>query len=198
METQSGILINIGSEHSAQLQAWVDETDWLIIANQLETRSAIVALDKKSTLGGFSLCRLTEVPEERNRYRPHYGDSGGGFEYRFRTHPSGTQVIAQSSVFETYKKDLCPLELILPNSIETQVPAANYEIISADNSRFKEGWNQFGFRGKFFHIFHAWEWYSEDTHPFEFQFHPLSVGCVIRISHIESNTLLDLTKDVEW
>ncbi len=193
-----GILINIDPKHSAKLQTWVNEIDWQIIANQFETRSAVLVLDKKSTLGGFSLTRLTEIPEEKDRYRPHYGDFGGGFSYSFRDHPDGTYLLAQSTARPVHRKNLVPLALILPSKIKTALVAEGYGVISAGDSQFEAGENQFGFYGDIFQRFHAWAWYSEDIEPFEFRFYPGSVGCMVEAVHLPTENLIDLTKDVMW
>jgi len=195
-----GILINIDSENSAKLKAWVEQIDWQIIVNQIEKRGVSITHDKKPEKGQklSFFCRLTEAPKERGRYRPHYGDFGGGFSYAFQDHPDGTQIIARSSILPLYKKNIKPLILTIPNKIEITVPSDNYGILSADDSQFKEGVNQFGFHGEFFQLFHAWEWYSEDSEPFKFSFYPSSVGCVATVLHLESKDLLDLTKDLQW
>ena len=193
-----GIFIKIDKIHSLRIREWVHEIDWQIIVNQIEMRGVSLGHDTQPDEGISSFCRITEIPKGRGRYRPNYGDFGGGFEYSFSSHPDGIKFIAHSTVLKAYRKSLKDLEIILPGRIEIRAPSEGYGIIDVDDSRFVEGENYFGFHGDFFDLFHVWEWYNEDTHPFEFRFSPSSIGCFASVLHIESNTLLDLTKDVEW
>ena len=202
MKTQSGILINLSPEDSAQLINWVQEIDWRIIKRQIERGGTPTVFYKAPGEAFARFVRLEELPEERGLYRPHYGDTGGGFEYTFRaTTPEGTKVSGYSQAAKFYRIEAPPLELTLPQKIENQIPERlqeNFGILDPHDNSFKQGDNHFGFHGEFFSIFHNWQWYNEDVEAFEFSFVPMSIGCLVRILHLESNTLLDLTKDVEW
>ena len=195
-----GIQIRIGQADSLRVQEWIYEIDWQILSKQFEKRKSVLAFDMQPPDGGIfpRFHRLDKLPTERGRFRPHYGDFGGGFEYLFRSHPEGTKLLARSTVLKVYRESLEPFEIVLPNPTQTQALAKGYGIISVNDSRFAKGENYFGFFGDFFKIFHAWEWYSEDTEPFEFRFLPSSVGCFASVFHLESGALLDLTKDVQW
>ena len=198
---QSGILIDLSSEDATQLINWVHEIDWRIIKRQIE-RGAKPTVFYKAPGEAFSqFVRLEELPEERGLYRPHYGDIGGGFEYTFRAVPEGIKISGYSQGAKFYRIDAPPLELTLPQKIAIEIPEKlqkNFGILYPHDNYFKEGANQFGFYGDFFSVFHNWQWYSEDTEPFEFSFVPMSIGCLVRVLHVESNEPLDLTKDVGW
>jgi hypothetical protein len=201
METHPGILINIDPEYSAQIIDWVQEIDWRIIASQIEKRGKATVFYKAPDDPFPRFHRLEEIPKERGVYRPHYGDTGGGFEYCFRSTPEGIKVSGYSHGARFYKVEPPPLELMLPQKIEIEIPRKlqeNFGILYPHDNYFKEGENQFGFYSEFFSIFHNWQWYSEDTEPFEFSFVPMSIGCLVRVLHIQSKEMLDLTKDVGW
>ena len=198
-----GIQIRMDQADSLRVQEWIYEIDWQILSKQFEKRKSVLAFDTQPPDGGVfpRFHRLDKLPTERGRFRPHYGDTGGGFEYHIRSLPQGTQIIGHSRAAEFYKITPPPLEILLENKVDVEVfqePNKWGGSLYPPDNRFTEGENIFGFYGDFFKIFHAWEWYSEDTEPFEFEFVPMSMGCLIRVLHIESNTLLDLTKDVDW
>lgn len=196
-----GILINLNPEDSAYLINWVHEIDWRIIAAQIERKGTATVFYKTPGDSFPSFHQLNELPEERGLYRPHYGDTGGGFEYVFRAMPEGTQVSGYSQGAKFYRIEASPLEIVLPLQIESQVPEElqkGYGILAPHDNAFNAGGNPFGFYGDFFSIFHNWQWYSEDIETFEFSFVPTSIGCLVRILHVESGETLNLTKDVNW
>jgi hypothetical protein len=117
----------------------------------------VLVLDKKSALPGFSLARLTELPTEKDRYRPHYGDFSGGFSYTFRAQPEGVHLLVQSTVRPVLHRNLSSLRLILPTEMKSEGPGDNYGVLSTSDSDFLDGENIFGFHGKFFQHFHAWK-----------------------------------------
>ena len=200
-KTTSGVLINLSTEDSAQLIEWVQEIDWRIIKRQIERGGKPTVLYKAHGEAFSRFVRLEEIPAERGVYRPHYGDTGGGFEYIFRDTPKGIKVSGYSHGARFYKVEAPPLEIALPQAIEKQIPAElqkNFALLYPHDNNFNKGENQFGFYGEFLSIFQNWQWYSEDTEAFEFSFVPMSIGCLVRISHIKSNETLDLTKDVDW
>jgi hypothetical protein len=201
MQTQFGILINIDTEYSAQIIDWVQEIDWRIIKRQIELGAKPTVLYKASDDSFPRFHHLEEIPKERGIYRPHYGDTGGGFEYIFRATPEGTKVSGYSQGAKFYRVEAPPLELTLPQAIEIQISEElqkNFGLLYPHDNNFKQGENHFGFYGEFFTIFHNWQWYSEDIEAFEFSFVPMSIGCLGHISHLQSNETLDLTRDVNW
>ena len=200
-ESLSGIQINLSPEDSAHLINWVHEIDWRIIADQIERKGTATVFYKTPGDSFPSFHQLNELPEERGLYRPHYGDTGGGFEYIFRAMPEGTQVSGYSQGAKFYHIEAPPLEIVLPLKIESQVPEAlqtGYGILAPHDNDFNAGENYFGFYGDFFTIFNNWQWYSEDVEAFEFSFVPTSVGCLVRILCDENGETLDLTHDVNW
>jgi hypothetical protein len=200
-KTQPGILINLSPEDSAQLIEWVQEIDWRIIKRQIERGGKPTVLYKAPGETFSRFVHLEEISKERGIYRPHYGDTGGGFEYKFRATPGCTKVSGYSHGARFYKVEAPPLEITLPQTIETEIPEElqkNFGLLYPHDNHFAIGENQFGFHGEFFSCFHNWQWYSEDTEAFEFSFVPMSIGCLVRISHIESNEMLDLTRDADW
>ena len=198
-----GIQIRIDKVNSQHIRNWLSDIDWQIISDQIEERGSIVVRDYQPPDSSLSsrFHRLEKLPTERGRFRPHYGEFGGGFQYHIRSHAQGTRIVGHSNAAKFYKITPPPLDIILPNKIEIMVSTEgveNFGVFYPHDNQFKAGENTFAFFGEFFQLFHAWKWYSEDTDPFEFQFIPMSVGCLVRVLHIESNTLLDLTEDVGW
>ena len=198
-----GIQIRIDKINSQRIRKWLRDIDWQIISSRIAKNGNITARDYKPPDGGHSrFHHLEELPTERGRFRPHYGDVGGGFEYYLRSHPQGTKLIGTCErVGFFYKITSPPLELILPNKIELQVyeePSEGGGFIYPHDNQFIDGENTLGFYGDFFKLFHNWEWYSENIKPFEFVFVPMSIGCLFKVLHLETNTLLDLTKDIDW
>ena len=201
MKSQPGILINLCPEDSAHLINWVQEIDWRIIKRQIERGGTPTVFYKASGETFARFVHLEELPEERGIYRPHYGDIGGGFEYIFRAAPEGTKVSGYSQGAKFYRIEAPPLEITFPQKIEIEIPEKlqeNFGILSPHDNHFKEGETQFGFYGKFFSIFHNWQWYGEDVEAFEFSFVPTSIGCLVSVLHVQSNEALDLTGDVDW
>lgn len=197
----SGILINLNPENSAHLINWVQEIDWRIIAAQIERKGTATVFYKTPDDSFPSFHQLNELPEKRGLYRPHYGDTGGGFEYAFRATSKGTQISGYSQGAKFYRIEAPPLEIVLPLKIESQVPEElqkGYGILAPHDNDFNKGANHFGFYGDFFAIFNNWQRYSEDVEAFEFSFVPTSIGCLVRILHLESGETLDLTQDVNW
>ena len=198
-KTDPGILFRIDPENSVRLREWVYETDWQIIASQIDRRGAAIVLDQQPEEGQFSLGTIREIPSQRGRFRPHYGDFGGGFEYRFRPQPHGVSLIVSCLAKNADGGVLPTLELHLPGTVEFQVDHLyNTGLVYVDGSRFTSGENHFGFYGEFFEIYRNWKCYREGAVGFEFRFYPLSVGCMMRILHLKTESLLDLTKDVHW
>lgn len=202
MQRQSGILINLSPEDSAQLIQWVHEVDWRIITSQINKKGKAMVFYKTPDDSFPNLHHLAEIPEKRGVYRPYYGDVGGGFEYVFRaTTTGGIKISGYSQGAKFYKIEAPPLEITISQKIETDIPErfqVGYGILAPSDNYFKAGENQFGFYGEFFSAFHQWRWYSEDIELFEFSFVPMSIGCLVRVLHIDSNETLDLTQNVNW
>jgi hypothetical protein len=196
-----GILFRIDAANSLYLSEWVQETDWQIITSQIKKRGVAMILDMQPDRGGFpfGLGQIREIPSERGRYRPHYGDFGGGFEFCFRPQIDGIALTASCLAKTAEGEGLPSLKLHLPGIVEFQVAYFHRTGLAyVHNSIFAEGENSFGFYDEFYELFRAWEWYGEDMTSFEFWFAPLSVGCLMRVLHTRSGSLLDLTKDVDW
>jgi hypothetical protein len=198
-----GIQIRIDEHNSQRIKKWLSDIDWEILANGIEKNGGVTAFDYLPVEGKRSprFHRLEKLPAERGRFRPHYGEAGGGFEFHIRSESKGTMLVGTSKAADFHKITPPPLNFLLPNKIEIEVYREPVEwdgFIYPHDNRFIDGENILGFYGDFFRLFHAWEWYSEDTEPFEFTFVPMSIGCLIRVLHIESDETLDLTKDVDW
>jgi hypothetical protein len=196
-----GILFRIDATNSLHLREWVQETDWQIIASQIEKRGVAIVLDMQPDQGEFPfhLGQIREIPSKRGRYRPHYGNFGGGFEFCFRPQIDGIVLTASCLAKKAEGEILPSFKLHLFTKVELQIEYLyRTGLIYVHDANFTEGENNFGFFGEFYEKFRAWEWYGEDLTAFEFWFAPLSVGCLMRVLHARSGSLLDLTKDVDW
>ncbi len=113
--TISGVLIHLSAEDSAHLIEWVQEIDWRIIKRQMERGGNPIVLYKSPGEPFSRFDRLEEIPAEHGLYRPHYGHTGGGFEYTFRAVPGGIKVSGSSQGARFYKSkprrlSLCSLK----------------------------------------------------------------------------------------
>jgi hypothetical protein len=198
-EIQPGILFRIEPSYTRKIAAWVEEIDWQILKSSIEKRGGALALDWQNTGQSGFFKSLTEMPTERGRYRPHYGDFGGGFEYSLHPSPGFIAVKARTLVKDAYGQEFAPFEFSLPGRVETSISKASPSgLYYPHDSRLTDGETKFGFSGEFYAGFRTWEWYSEDLERYDFQFYPLSVGCLIHVIDLEQQSLLDLTKDIEW
>ena len=194
-----GVFFRMNPEQSARIKAWVEEIDWQVIRATIEKRGRALVIDQFSSPGPGFFQTIDSVPAERGRYRLHMGSFGGGFEYRFRAKSGFAALTAISTAQIAADLGLQTLQLNLPDSLAWQFSGETFGIPYVHDSYFEAGHEHwFGVCAEFFDMFRRWKWYSEDVENFEFQFYPMSVGCMARIIHIESGEILDLTQDVEW
>lgn len=176
--------------------------DYQVICDQFERsgRAIIVSLKGKPSFG-----QITEKPEIGEAV-PWYGDVGTGYEYRLLPNPDGYLLKVRNLASE--HRMLCR-ETLPPYEIHVPKPVALHQ--NGNSSQGKERNAGYAFSEDkvvgeitycvtpdIFPILAAWSWYGEPISRYEFIFAPLTIGNLVSVRHIESDEVIDLTKNIEW
>ncbi len=195
--TSRGIFFRVRDPFTSQIVSWRRGVDEAVMRYQLGRSSQILVFGLRDQ----GLTNITEMPA-RGEFMPYYGVIGGGFE--FVLHPAGelTEVTVEAAVSQHpmfHPDPIEPLRLAIPAAMHTQAEVLeNIGTVAPNDATTYLPEFLFGFYGQFIDIFHGWEWYSEDAGKYDFIFVPTSVGTMVSIRHRESESLLDLTRDVQW
>jgi len=152
-------------------------------------------------LQGQGMTHIAEMPE-RGQFMPDYGMIGGSFMFVFHPMSESVEITVETSASEhplLHSEPIEPLKLTVPDALLTQAEVIqNIGFVAPDDVLTYSPEFLFGFYGEFLEMFRKWEKYSKDMGMYDFSFTLTSIGTMMVVSHRESKSLLDLTRDVNW
>jgi len=177
--------------------AWILSADKTYLRQQIERRGFAQVIDMNGR-PGFE--RITEVPAVLGTAFPYYGTFGGAYRFSFTMRDHGTHLLVEHNLGKNMA--LPPLEIMLDDH-------PHFETASEQTSHWYYNRVEFLVKkrddnhtmhidGEIYSNMIAAGWQKDFAHEYMYQFNPTSVGCLIRIQHLASGELHDLTANIDW
>jgi hypothetical protein len=193
----------IRGEAYCQVRYYRQEMDLRVIRSQIERigKAIVVRLRDQEMLN-----QISELPK-LGEATPWYGRVGGGYQYRLYPQDKGCRLVVEN--LASGNSLLCPQEL---PRIEVQledapllrdVTDAPLKIIPRHAGfAFQEDEDRqeiiLSVTADIFTRFAGWDRYGMALSEYEFTFIPTQVSNLVKVRHVESEEIIDLTEGIDW
>ena len=176
---------------------WILNADKVYLQQEIERRGFATVIDLNGQPG---FVRITEVPPVMGKSTPYYGTIGGAYRFLF-TVDNGLPLLRIEHHLGK-SMELQPYEALLEQKIRFETHASPSMHWYSNRLEYlmqnrNAGYSMF-IDGEIYENMAAVGWEKESAHEYMYQFTPTTVGCLIRIHHLPTSQLHDLTADIDW